>query len=110
MLLTGVKLTSQKNKKPCELAVRGLDALLDYQDYPVKAAYNATMNRRPLVLELLILAYWLAKNGTNYQDPDLELVDEICRSMEFYLIKASAELAQEQGACLKSDETKYSKG
>ena len=96
--------------KPCELAVRGLDALLDYQDYPVKAAYNATMNRRPLGIGIINLAYWLAKNGTNYQNPDLELVNRYAEAWSYYLIKASADLAQEQGACLKSDETKYSNG
>ena len=87
--------------KPCELAVRGLDALLDYQDYPVKAAHNATMNRRPLGIGIINLAYWLAKNGTNYQDPDLELVNRYAEAWSYYLIKASAYLAIEQGACLK---------
>jgi ribonucleoside-diphosphate reductase alpha chain len=96
--------------KPCELAVRGLDALLDYQDYPVKAAHNATMNRRPLGIGIINLAYWLAKNGTNYQDPDLELVNRYAEAWSYYLIKASADLAQEQGACLKSNETKYANG
>ena len=96
--------------KPCELAVRGLDALLDYQDYPVKAAHNATMNRRPLGIGIINLAYWLAKNGTNYQDPDLELVNTYAEAWSYYLIKASADLAVEQGACLKSDETKYANG
>jgi ribonucleoside-diphosphate reductase alpha chain len=96
--------------KPCELAVRGLDALLDYQDYPVKAAYNATMNRRPLGIGIINLAYWLAKNGTNYQDPDLELINKYAEAWSYYLIKASADLAQEQGACLRSNETKYANG
>ena len=96
--------------KPCELAVRGLDALLDYQDYPVKAAHNATMNRRPLGIGIINLAYWLAKNGTNYQDPDLELVNRYAEAWSYYLIKASADLAVEQGKCLKSDETKYANG
>ena len=79
--------------KPCELAVRGLDALLDYQDYPVKAAHNATMNRRPLGIGIINLAYWLAKNGTNYQDPDLELVNRYAEAWSYYLIKASADLS-----------------
>jgi len=96
--------------KPCELAVRGLDALLDYQDYPVKAAHNATMNRRPLGIGIINLAYWLAKNGTNYQEPDLELINRYAEAWSYYLIKASADLAVEQGACLKSDETKYANG
>ena len=97
-------------EKPCELAVRGLDALLDYQNYPVKAAESATMNRRPLGVGIINLAYWLAKNDITYQNPNLSLVDEYAEAWSFYLIKASVELAKEKGACLKSEDTKYAKG
>ena len=94
-------------KKPCELAVRGLDALLTYQDYPVKAAQRSTEKRRPLGVGIINLAYWLAKNNTSYQNPDLELLDEYAEAWSYYLIKASADLATEQGACSGSSETKY---
>ena len=94
-------------KKPCELAVRGLDALLTYQDYPVKAAQRSTEKRRPLGIGIINLAYWLAKNNTSYQNPDLELLDEYAEAWSYYLIQASADLAQEQGACPGSGETKY---
>tara|TARA_Y100000114_G_scaffold86080_1_gene79607 strand:- start:8325 stop:10613 length:2289 start_codon:yes stop_codon:yes gene_type:complete len=94
-------------KKPCELAVRGLDALLTYQDYPVKAAQKSTEKRRPLGIGIINLAYWLAKNNTSYQNPDLELLDEYAEAWSYYLIRASADLAQEQGACPGSSETKY---
>ena len=94
-------------KKPCELAVRGLDALLTYQDYPVKAAQRSTEKRRPLGVGIINLAYWLAKNNTSYQNPDLELLDEYSEAWSYYLIKASADLATEQGACSGSNETKY---
>ena len=97
-------------QKPCELAVRGLDALLDYQDYPVKAAYNATMKRRPLGVGIINLAYWLAKNNTSYEEPDLELLDEYAEAWSFYLIKASADLAKERLAPSGFSETKYSQG
>ena len=53
-------------QKPCELAVRGLDALLDYQKYPVLAAQLATEKRRPLGIGIINFAFWLAKNDTNY--------------------------------------------
>ena len=96
--------------KPCELAVRGLDALLTYQGYPVKAAENSTMKRRPLGVGIINLAYWLAKNGTTYQDPDLELIDEYAEAWSYYLIKASADLAVEQGAISGVMETKYGHG
>tara|TARA_Y100000385_G_scaffold291839_1_gene372996 strand:- start:13282 stop:15564 length:2283 start_codon:yes stop_codon:yes gene_type:complete len=96
--------------KPCELAVRGLDALLDYQDYPVKAAKNATMKRRPLGIGIINLAYWLAKNNTSYEEPNLKLLDEYAEAWSFYLIKASANLAKEWGAPSGFNETKYSKG
>jgi ribonucleoside-diphosphate reductase alpha chain len=97
-------------EKVCTLAVRGLDALLSYQDYPVLAAKNSTDGRRPLGVGIINFAYWLAKHNTNYQDPDLELVDEYAEAWSYYLIKASADLAAEQGACLWNDETKYSQG
>ena len=97
-------------EKPCELAVRGLDALLDYQRYPVLAAELSTNNRRPLGIGIINFAYWLAKNDTNYSDPDLELVDKWAEAWSYYLIKASNELAKEQGKCPKTDETKYGQG
>ena len=90
--------------------MRGLDALLTYQGYPVKAAENSTMKRRPLGVGIINLAYWLAKNGTTYQDPDLELIDEYAEAWSYYLIKASADLAVEQGAISGVMETKYGHG
>jgi len=97
-------------EKPCTLAVRGLDALLTYQDYPVKAAHNATIKRRPLGIGIINLAYFLAKNDTTYTNPDLELVDTYAEAWSYYLIKASADLAVEQGECPGVGETKYGDG
>jgi len=94
----------------CRMAVRGLDALLSYQDYPVLAARNSTMGRRPLGVGIINLAYWMAKNGMTYSEPDLALIDEYAEAWSYYLIKASADLAAEQGACLWSDQTKYHDG
>ena len=94
----------------CDLAVRALDELLDYQEYPVEAARRSTMNRRPLGIGIINFAYWMAKNGSTYQEPDLEMVDTWTEAWSYYLIKASADLAVEKGACPKSDETKYSLG
>ena len=97
-------------RKPCELAVRGLDALLSYQNYPVLAAELGTHKRRPLGVGIINFAYWLAKNDTNYTDPNLALVDEWAEAWSYYLIKASADLAIEQGACTGLNETKYGDG
>lgn len=95
----------------CRLAVRGLDALLSYQDYPILAAQLATHNRRPLGVGIINLAYWLAKNDLSYSDPAaLAKVDEWAQHWSYYLIKASVELAKEFGACPKSNETKYHSG
>ena len=96
--------------KPCELAVRGLDALLSYQNYPVRAAERATEGRRPLGVGIINLAYWMAKNGMTYSNPDLAMIDEFAEAWSYYLIKASADLAVEQGACLWNNETKYGDG
>jgi ribonucleoside-diphosphate reductase alpha chain len=96
--------------KVCKLAVRGLDELLDYQKYPVLAAEKSTMNRRPLGIGIINLAYWMAKHGMTYQEPNLELIDEWAEVWSYSLIKASADLAIEKGACPKVMETKYGHG
>jgi ribonucleoside-diphosphate reductase alpha chain len=99
--------------RPCTLAVRALDELLDYQDYPVLAAKNSTMARRPLGVGIINLAYWLARNDLSYQDIDsggLGKLHEFTEAWSYYLIKASIDLAKEKGACPKSGETKYGQG
>ena len=98
-------------EKPCTLAIRGLDALLSYQGYPVKAAELSTKDFRPLGVGIINLAYWLAKNDLSYSDPAaLAKVDEYAEAWSYYLIKASADLAAEQGACELSADTKYAQG
>ncbi|CCQ11904.1 Ribonucleotide reductase of class Ia (aerobic),alpha subunit [Pseudoalteromonas luteoviolacea B = ATCC 29581] len=94
-----------------ELAVRALDNLLDYQDYPVPAAYNATMGRRTLGIGVINFAYYLAKNGVKYSDGSANgLTHKTFEAIQYYLMKASNELAKEKGACPKFNETTYSKG
>ena len=100
-------------ERPCTLAVRALDALLDYQDYPVLAAHNSTMDRRPLGVGIINFAYWLAKNDLSYQYIDsegLKKIHEFAEAWSYYLIKASIDLAKEKGAPEKSYQTKYAKG
>ena len=97
-------------EKPCTLAVRALDALLDYQSYPVVAAYLSTMNRRPLGVGIINLAYWMAKNDMTYTNPNLDMIDEYAEAWSYYLIKASIDLANETKSCTKSNETKYGHG
>jgi ribonucleoside-diphosphate reductase alpha chain len=97
-------------KKPAELLVRALDQLLDYQDYPILAAKLSTMNRRPLGVGIINFAYWMAKNGMTYSDPNLPMIDEWAEAWSYALIDASATLAEEKGSCKKSFETKYSLG
>ena len=98
-------------EKPCTLAIRGLDALLSYQNYPVRAALESTLDFRPLGVGIINFAYFLAKNDATYTShKSLELVDEYAEAWSYYLIKASADLAAEQGACRLSDDTKYAKG
>lgn len=93
----------------CELAVRGLDALLDYQEYPIKAAEISTMKRRPLGIGITNFAYFLAKRGLKYDKEALETVHEYAEAWSYYLIKASMELAKEKGvSCPAFDETTYS--
>ena len=100
-------------ERVCRLAVRGLDALLSYQNYPILAARLSTEKRRPLGIGIINFAYWLAKNDLSYQNitPEgLNLVDEYAEAWSYHLIKASADLAKEQGAIPGLLETKYGHG
>ena len=97
----------------CKLAVRGLDALLSYQNYPILAAQLSTEKRRPIGIGIINFAYWLAKHDLTYQDitsEGLELIDEYAEAWSYYLIKASADLAVEQGPIPGLMETKYGHG
>lgn len=94
-----------------DLAVRALDSLLDYQEYPVPAAYNATMNRRTLGIGVINFAYYLAKHGVKYSDGSANgLVHQTFEAIQYYLMQASMNLAKERGACPKFNETTYSQG
>ena len=98
-------------EEPAELIVRALDALLDYQDYPVKAAENGSMRRRTLGVGVINYAYYLAKNGVRYSDDSaLGLTHQTFEALQYYLLKASNKLAKEQGACPAFNETTYSQG
>lgn len=100
-------------ERVCRLAVRGLDALLSYQNYPILAARLSTEKRRPLGVGIINFAYWLAKHDLTYQNIDtdgLALVDEWAEAWSYYLIKASADLATELGAPSGNMETKYGHG
>lgn len=94
-----------------ELVVRALDALLDYQDYPLPAAYKSTMNRRTLGVGVINFAYYLAKNGVKYSDGSANgLTHRTFEAIQYYLLKASVALAKEQGKCPSFHETNYAKG
>ena len=97
-------------ERPCTLAVRALDALLDYQSYPVKAAVTSTKKFRPLGVGIINLAYWMAMNDMTYTNPNLVMIDKFAQAWSYYLIKASADLAKEQGQLGAPDNVKYSKG
>jgi ribonucleoside-diphosphate reductase alpha chain len=106
----GVIKTLADFERVCRLAVRGIDALLSYQNYPVLAAQLSTMKRRPIGVGIINFAYWMAKNDMTYTSPNLEMIDEWAEAWSYYLIKASVELAKEQGACEGTNETRYGLG
>ena len=94
-----------------DIIVRALDNLLDYQNYPIAAAANSSLNRRTLGVGVINFAYYLAKNGTKYSDGSANnLVHKTFEAIQYYLIKASMNLAKEFGACPKFNETTYSQG
>jgi ribonucleoside-diphosphate reductase alpha chain len=95
----------------CDLAVRALDSLIDYQEYPVLAAELSTLNRRSLGIGYIGLAHYLARHGEHYDDPPAwELVHDLTEAFQYYLLKASNQLAKEYGPCGYYDRTKYADG
>ena len=95
----------------CDLSVRGLDALIDYQEYPVRAAEISTFQRRSLGIGYIGLSHYLAKHGVKYGDPKAwELVHNLTEAFQYYLLKSSNQLAKEVGKCEYFDRTKYSDG
>ena len=97
-------------EKYCDLSVRGLDELIDYQQYPIAAAEASTKNRRPLGIGIINLAYFLAKRGLKYDKSAFKIIDEYAEAWSYYLIKASADLAVEKGKIPLNNHTKYASG
>ena len=95
----------------CDLAVRGLEELIDYQEYPVAAARRSTLARRSLGIGYIGLAHYLAKIGAKYDDAYAHTeVHKLSEAFQFNLLKASNQLAIEKGACAAFDRTKYADG
>jgi ribonucleoside-diphosphate reductase alpha chain len=95
----------------CDLSVRGLEELIDYQKYPILAAELATKARRSLGIGFIGLAHYLAKLGFNYGDQEAwDAVHGLAESFQYYLLKSSNQIAKEKGACEGFPRTKYSDG
>ena len=95
----------------CDLSVRALEEIIEYQGYPVKAAEISTKARRSLGIGYIGLAHYLAKHKVNYADKEAwKLVHDLTESFQYYLLKASNNIAQERGACEYFNRTKYSDG
>ena len=95
----------------CDLAVRGLEELIDYQEYPVPAAERSTLARRSLGIGYIGLAHFLAKNKVKYDDPTAwKLVHELTERFQYYLLKSSNKIAEQKGECTYFDRTKYAEG
>lgn len=94
-----------------DLIVRALDSVLDYQNYPVKAARNSVDKYRPLGIGVINYAYYLAKNGARYSNASgHKLTHELFEAIQYYALKSSVQLAKEKGKCGAFENTKYSKG
>ena len=95
----------------CDLSVRGLEELIDYQKYPVRAAEIATRARRSLGIGFIGLAHYLAKLGYKYGDQEAwDAVHGLAESFQYYLLKSSNQLAKEKGHCEYFGRTKYADG
>jgi len=114
-ILSAVNIGKLKNldelEDLCDLSVRGLDALIDYQEYPVRAAEISTLSRRSLGIGYIGLAHYLARQGEHYNDPGAwKLVHDLTEAFQYYLLKASNQLAKEVGKCDYFERTKYADG
>ena len=114
-ILSAINVGKLKNidelEELCDLSVRGLDELIDYQKYPVIAAEISTVNRRSLGIGYIGLAHYLARHGEHYDDPKAwSLVHDLTEAFQYYLLKASNQLAIEKGACGYFNRTKYADG
>ena len=95
----------------CDLAVRGLEELIDYQEYPVAAAKRSTLSRRSLGIGYIGLAHYLAKQGLKYNDEGAyKAVHELSEAFQFFLLRASNAVAIEKGPCDGFARTKYADG
>jgi ribonucleoside-diphosphate reductase alpha chain len=114
-ILSALNLTELDNdddiSNACRIAVRTLESVIDYQDYPVAAGENFTKNRRSLGIGITNLAGFLAKNKLKYNDPEtLKLVHSTMEKIQWHLLNESCRLAAERGPCNKFNETKYADG
>lgn len=114
-ILSGVNMgeihSIEDMEEPCELLVRVLDAIIDYQEYPVKAAEYSCTKRRMLGIGVINYAYFLAKHHTRYSKEDSrDLTHRYFEALQYYCLKASVQLAKEYGPCELFHETNYAKG
>jgi ribonucleotide reductase alpha subunit len=114
-ILSALNVGSLKSEKEleehCDIIVRQLDELIDIQEYPVKAAELSARKYRPLGVGIIGLAHYLARNSVKYDDPEaVNIVHILSESIQYYLLKASNQLAREKGPCEGFIETKYSDG
>lgn len=93
-----------------ELAVRMMNQLIDYQDYPMITAETATKKRRPIGVGIINLAYWIAKNNMTYSQPEYKLLHELFESYSYSVIYGSTKVAEEFGPCPGYEDTKWSRG
>jgi ribonucleoside-diphosphate reductase alpha chain len=95
----------------CDLAVRSLEELIDYQEYPVRAAELATKSRRSLGVGYIGLAHYFAKHGVKYDSQQAwDMTHELTESFQYYLLKSSNQLSKEKGVCTDFNRTKYFEG
>jgi len=98
-------------EKVCDITVRMLDEIIDYQEYFCPAAKNFATKRRSLGVGITNLAALLAKHNLKYEDSETpNFVSEMMEKQQYFLLKSSLELAKEKGRCEKFERTTYSQG
>jgi ribonucleoside-diphosphate reductase alpha chain len=92
--------------------LKGLDNIIDIQEYPLPAAENSTINARYVGVGTSDWAHYLTKYKVRYNTQEaLDLAEEFAEHMQFNLLKASVRLSKERGeAPWFRERSKYADG
>jgi ribonucleoside-diphosphate reductase alpha chain len=101
----------KKLQKTVEVAVRGLDNVIDLNFYPTEEARNSNLKNRPVGLGVMGTHDVLHKLNINYDSQEaIDLCGKIQEFISLHAIKTSALLAKEKGSYPTFGGSEWDKG